>query len=124
MKQASWFIDCGMISDESTASGNRQKVMDWEQDYNIIVPAINRVANKEVRAEEYMHWWTFMGYFREIGDCFFTQVVNIRQKLNKGEKLEKWEKEFLHEHREQVILKNRLTEAQENEINELFGGEK
>lgn len=72
----------------------RPRTMDWKQDAAIIVPAINKVAGKEVRATEYLHWWTFMGYFMEIEDGMFSQVLTIRQKKARGKKLEKWEKEF------------------------------
>lgn len=72
----------------------RPRTMDWKQDAAIIIPAINKVAVKEVRAAEYLHWWTFMGYFMEIEDGMFSQVLAIRQKKARGKKLEKWEKEF------------------------------
>lgn len=79
-----------------TISDNRHKprTMDWKQDAAIIIPAVNKVAGKEVREAEYMHWWTFLGYFMEIEDGMFSQVLAIRQKKAKGKKLEKWEREF------------------------------
>lgn len=72
----------------------KPRTMDWNQDATIIIPAVNKVAGKEVRAAEYMHWWTFLGYFMEIEDGMFSQVLAIRQKKAKGKKLEKWEREF------------------------------
>ena len=36
-----------------------------------------------------------MGYFNEIQDDLFVTVVSIRDKRNKGKKLDKWEKEFI-----------------------------
>lgn len=79
-----------------TTPDNRPKprTMDWEQDAAIIMPAVNKVAGKEVRAAEYMHWWTFLGYFMEIEEGMFSQVLAIRQKRARGKKLEKWEREF------------------------------
>lgn len=79
-----------------TVPDNRPKprTMDWEQDAAIIIPAVNKVAGKEVRAAEYIHWWTFLGYFMEIEDGMFSQVLSIRQKKARKKKLEKWEKEF------------------------------
>lgn len=79
-----------------TIPDNRPKprTMDWNQDAAIIIPAVNKVAGKEVRAAEYLHWWTFLGYFMEIEEGTFSQVLSIRQKKAKGKKLEKWEKEF------------------------------
>ena len=62
-KKALWFLDCGQEDEEDIMP---VKVMDWEQDEAILFPASNKVAGREVRAVEYMHWWTFMGYFMEI----------------------------------------------------------
>ncbi len=53
----------------------------------MIVPAVNKVAGKEIRTVPYMHWWTFFGYFMESGECLFNTVVGIRSKKAKGEKL-------------------------------------
>ena len=84
-QKACEFIDCGQTDD----APNRPKprLMDWEQDGDMIVPAVNKVAGKEIRAVPYMHWWTFFGYFMESGECLFNTVVGIRSKKAKGEKL-------------------------------------
>ena len=84
------FIDMGMPD----GSSKRPKTMDWEQDAPIIIPAINKVLNCEIRAQKYMHWWTFLGAYMEIGEGLFSNVVHIRQKKAKGAKLEKWEQDF------------------------------
>ena len=84
-KKAAEFIDYNI------PSGKRKpKTLDWEQDAPLIIPAVNKVAGKEVRALEYLHWWTFLGYFMEIEDGLASQVWAIRQKKAKGKKLEKW----------------------------------
>lgn len=69
----------------------------------------------EVRDVEYMHWWTFIGYFSEIGDCLFAQIVNVRQKLATGKTLNKDEREFYRKNRKLVDLKQRYT-TQESEL--------
>ena len=61
--QAKWFVDCGQEDDDKKPA---RKVMDWEQDEPILFPAINKVAGMETRATQYIHWWTFSGYFMEI----------------------------------------------------------
>ena len=69
--------------------------MDWEQDAPIIIPAVNKVNNADVRATEYMHWWTFLGYFQSIDrNDTWGCVLVIRQKKAQGKKLEAYEKEF------------------------------
>ena len=55
-------------------------LMDWEQDAPIIIPSVNRVLGKEIRALPYLHWWTFMGAYMEIGESLFSQVVSLRKK--------------------------------------------
>ena len=116
------FIDMGIPGE------NGPRLMDWEQDAPIIIPAINRVMGGEVRAKEYVHWWTFLGYYMEIGDSLFTQVVNIRDKKAHGKPLEKWEKEFEASNKNIVRLKTRLTDeeaerekAEQEALKELIG---
>ncbi len=102
----------------------RPRTMDWEQDAPLLIPAINRVLGQEVRALPYLHWWTFLGAYMEIGECLFSTVVGIRQKRAKGKKLEKPEMEFLRENKAMVTLQRKLTAAereQKDELRELFG---
>lgn len=87
----------------------KPKLMDWEQDEDILIPAINKVAGCEVRAVEHLHWWTFLGYYMEIGESLFSQVVNIRYKRSHGKKLEDWEKDFEKENRKLCRLEKKLT---------------
>lgn len=115
-QKASWFLDGG----QEFSGNKRPKTFDWEQDEQIIFSAVNKVANKEVREEEYIHWWTFLGYFNEIGEGLFTHVLSIRSKKAKGKKLTKEEKEFYSENKKMVDLREKLTEEEKNEENELL----
>lgn len=96
------FIDMG-IGDDS----KKPKTMDWEQDAPIIIPAINKVLNKEIRAEKYMHWWTFLGAYMEIGEGLFSNVIHIRQKKAKRKKLEKWEQDFYKENKSLIDFQHK-----------------
>lgn len=115
-KKAIWFLDGGDIP---KSRQNHKKVFDWEQDESIIFSAINKSAGFETRSAEYIHWWTFLGYFREIGEGLFSQVVNIRTKKAKGKKLEKWEREFYNEHRELIDIKQHYNSEEQAEIDRL-----
>lgn len=89
----------------------------------MIVPAVNKVAGKEIRAVSYMHWWTFFGDFMESGECLFNTVVGIRSKKAKGEKLDKWEKKFYQENKNIIDIKTRLSEeeqAYKDTLNEML----
>lgn len=119
-KKACEFIDCGQTDDSSKP---KPRLMDWEQDGDMIIPAVNKVAHKEVRAVPYMHWWTFFGYFMESGECLFNTVVGIRSKKAKGERLDKWEKKFYQENKNIIDIKTRLSEeeqAYKNALNEML----
>ena len=102
------FIDCGQ-KDEGKA---KPKLVDWERDADIIIPAINKVAGREVRLDHDLHWWTFWGYFMSIGESLFSTVLHIRKKKSTGKKLDKWEEEFLKENRSLIVLKKRESEEE------------
>lgn len=119
------FIDCGQKDDGKI----KPRMMDWEQDSDLIIPAVNKIANVgDIRAVNYMHWWTFFGYFMEIGDCLFSQVLNIRYKNIHGKKKEKWEKEFYKENKKLIDLRKKTSEedvmrrnAERKALEEVFG---
>lgn len=121
VKQILWFISGG--KEERKEYRKEPPTYDWVQDEQIIFSAVNNVAKKEVREVEYMHWWTFLGYFNEVGEGTFSYVVGIRNKLNKGKKLEKHESEFVNNHKDMVLLRKKLTQEekkQEDEFQELL----
>lgn len=119
-KAASKFIDCG----QEPTSKKSPRTMDWEQDEALIFPAINKVAGRETRAAEYIHWWTFMGWFMEIDEGVYSNVLSIRSKKAKGKKLEKWEREFWNANKDICLLRTKLTEeekAARDRLNALLG---
>lgn len=85
------FFNCGQ---ENVGMQVNYKLIDWEQDSQIISAAINNVARREIRSEPYLHWWTFMGYYCSIDESILSTVVNIRDKIVKRKRLEKHEREF------------------------------
>jgi hypothetical protein len=99
-------------------------VYDWNQDEQMIFAEINKVAGRETRLDEYMHFWTFIGLFQGIGEGLFCTVISIRQKLNKGKKLDKTEDEFYKRNKALIRLKPKLSQAEQEQydfINELYG---
>ena len=115
------FID---YSFEDARKRKAYKLMDWKQDAPILIPAINKVAGREIRSIPYLHWWTFMSLYMEIGEGLYSQVINIRNKKSKGKKLEKWEQEFYRDNKVLVDLKmkkNERSEEEKEELRELFG---
>lgn len=106
------FINCG---NKDMGHKSNVKLMDWEQDEQIIASAINKVANTEVRAVEYLHWWTFMGYYIAIDESVFSTVIRIRAKIEEGKKLEKHEQEFRQKNPDYFIWNHMTIEQQEND---------
>ena len=98
------------------------RLMDWAYDFERIVAPVNRVLGYEIRAVPYdaqtntggLHWWTFQAAYMEIGgESTISQVIGIRDKLARGKKLEKHEREWYSRNRELVDLPVRLTEAED-----------
>ena len=114
------FFNCG----NSNGVGNRTKhnLVDWEQDQQLICSAVNNVAKKEIRLEEYIHWWTFMGYYLAVGESPLSTIISIRHKIVEGKKLEKYEREFREENPQYFEWKSKTLEEQEaqNAIMEMW----
>ncbi len=125
-KKAVWFIDGGgEVGDEAArARKATRRVVDWEQDERLIFAAVNRVAGREVRNLRYLHWWTFLGYFSEISDGAYAEVLRLRVKKSRGKPLEKHEQEFWVANREVCQLRSRLSAEEKEErdrINAILG---
>ncbi len=121
IKQMVWFLNGGK---PETGTHHKKPVFDWNQDEQLIFAAVNKVSGREVRVVGYMHWWTFLALFQEVGESLFSQVVNIRVKKSRGEKLDKSEQRFYRENRSQIDLKRKYSAAEQrsmNAVNEMLG---
>ncbi|MCI8332855.1 MAG: hypothetical protein HFE78_08540 [Clostridiales bacterium] len=118
-KKALWFLNGGNESDNDV---DASRLMSWSQDFSLLAPAIDKVAGEEVREKSYLHWWTFLGYYQEIGDCVFSNYIAIRYKLQKGIPLNKQEKEILRNNRSDVLLRTQLSENEQAQEDEFFYG--
>ena len=74
--------------DDDDTKQSAPKLMDWEQDYN------------------------------EIGDCTYAQIVRIRQKRAKGEKLDKEEAKWYRQNRRIIDFKMKFTDEDNNAFKE------
>lgn len=103
---------------EECQESNKPPIMDWEHDYMQITPPISRVLGYSVRdPERYTHWWDFLGAYKEIGECFFSNIISIRSKKQKNKKLETWEQEFYNENKHLVDLPQTLTDEEKEWLN-------
>lgn len=96
------------------------KLLDWDQDANIIVGDINKVAGVEIRALNYLHWWTFLSYFYGIGEGQLATLVSVRKKKAKGKKLDKWEQEYYRANKKMVDFQQACSGAERSEKDEIM----
>ena len=73
-KAAIDFIQCG----KKPGKKKIPKIINWQKDEQMIFAAVNKSAGKEIRNVEYLHWWTFTGYFDTVDrDDLFCYVLQI-----------------------------------------------
>ena len=101
VEKANSFLDCGSQREKT----KKPRMMDWEQDAGIIIPAVNAVAGQDVRLDPNIHWWTFFGWYMGINDSMFSSVLRIRQKKAKGKTLDKQEQEFYRDNKSMIDLR-------------------
>ena len=120
VKQMFRFFNCGQ---EETGNGSNYVLVDWEKDSQLISGAINNVARTEVRSLEYLHWWTFMGYYAEIHDSAWNSIVAIRYKIKAGKPLEKEERRFKRENPQYFVWDSTSIKDKEAEmlLNDILG---
>lgn len=106
------FFNCGQIE---IGKKTNHKLIDWEQDAQLVCAAVNNVAQTEIRSEPFVHWYTFMGYYISIGESVFATVVSIRDKIARGKKLEKHEREYKNENPQYFTSREELEEQAELE---------
>ena len=114
------FVNCGQEETEHPGP----PLIDWEADAQVIVSDVNKAAGKEIRELPYLHWWTFLGWFHSIGEGGLSTLVSIRDKLNRGKKLEKWEQEYYRRNKNQVKLQKKYSAselAEQERLQKLLG---
>lgn len=114
LERAMWFLNLGEEEEETNVS--KKPLYNWSQDEQIIFSAINKVAGTEVRTIDYMHWWTFISLFMEIGEGTFNTIVSIRNKKNNHKKLEKYEQEYYEKNKSKIDLKKVYSDKDKNDL--------
>ena len=106
---------------EDGPKAKKPKLIDWEADAGLIISGVNGVLGKEIRAEPYIHWWTFIAAYMGIGESALATVVGIRDKIARGKKLEKYEQEFRKNNPQYFGVNKRQAEADAELLKELIG---
>ena len=103
--------------------GKREKqssrLLDWNQDFDLMVAPINHILGTECRAMPELHWHTFLAAYMEIpSESVFARVLRIREKLRTGKKLEKYERTWYKKNLDLVALKPRFSMAEKEILSE------
>lgn len=103
-------INCG--EKPKLDNDSKPPIMDWKHDFHMIAPAVNRVLGYEVRDPNRLtHWYTFIGAYMEIGDCYYAQVISIRRKRQKGRKLDDIDRRFYEDNKSDIDIPIELSEV-------------
>ena len=119
-EEFTFFINVGEVVESSK---NDKPLYEWDKDFSIIIAPINKAFGSDIRGVNYLHWWTFLSYFMEIGECTFSTFVSIRNKINKGIRLEKYEEKIYKENRDKITLKKKVDSTTQSIINQIMGKE-
>ena len=108
------FVDPRHGSQSKKSSG---RLIDWSQDFDLMVAPINHILGFECRAAEYLHWRTFLSAYLEIPpESIFARVLRIREKLRTGKKLEKNERSWYNKNRDLVHMKPKFSRADRKSV--------
>lgn len=108
IEKACEFLDCG----NKPSKQRRPRLVDWEKDAALIVPAINSVAGIDIRRDPGIHWWTVFGWYMSVENSLLSSVLRIRKKRAEGKPLDKQEKEWYRANAHLVNLPARLSQAE------------
>lgn len=101
------------LGKENKGDDGQKPIMDWKHDWHMIAPAVSRVLHYDVRdPDNYTHWYSLIGAYMEVGDCYWAQVISYRNKRRKGRKMDKSDREFYNSHKEDIDFETELTDEQ------------
>ena len=110
------------VDQRHSQKGERKKpsrLIDWQQDFDLMVAPINHILGFECRSADYLHWHTFLAAYLEIPpESVFARVLRIREKLRTGKKLEKYERTWYNKNRDLVHLRPKFSRSEEEILKE------
>lgn len=102
-------------------SDKKMPIADFNIDFPLYVAPLNAKLGYDCRRKEFTHWWTFLSAYKEIGDCYFAQVVNIRKKRYLDHRpLDKQEQRFYLENQKDVNALYKMSAEDEAFLNDEF----
>ena len=101
------------------------RLIDWQQDFDLMAAPINHILSTECRALPYLHWRTFLSAYLEIPpESVFARVLRIREKLRTGKKLDKAERIWYKRNIDLVAMCSRLSAREEQILSDWTFSEK
>lgn len=83
LQKAMWFLNGGSEKSDEEFSGMR--LYSFRKDANYIFAAFRQTHGMDLQTIEYLHWWTFMALFMDLGqDTVFCQLINLRKRVKTG----------------------------------------
>lgn len=87
MKALSWYINGGKLPEKKAYEDNGEeedeeeenRYFDFEIDSDRIITAFQKAYGIDITKTN-MHWFRFLALLGDVGECAFTNVVNIRTK--------------------------------------------
>lgn len=105
INKAMWFLNIGEDITNEDNSKDDKKILDYKKDEQYLFSAVNAVYTKDVRSEDYLHWWTFYGLCQAIdGESMISVIMSLRRKLANHEKLEDHEMKFYKENQNLINI--------------------
>lgn len=96
------------------SSKHDARLIDWEQDFSLMVAPVNHILGCECRARPELHWHSFLAAYLEIPpESVFARVLRIREKLRTGKKLEKYERSWYRRNMDLVNLQPRYSSLEQ-----------
>lgn len=105
------FLSCG----EPEPAAPQPALIRWDRDAPEILEGVNAAAGFDVRERENLHWWTFVSLFHSIGEGRLAQLVSIRSKKLRGEKLTEQEQDYVRRYPEKFRPQESPEEKQERQ---------
>ena len=105
---------CDPRSSAHTNSKSPVRLIDWSQDFPLMVAPVNHILGCECRALPELHWHSFLAAYLEIPpESVFARVLRIREKLHTGKKLEKYERSWYRRNMDLVNLQPRYSSLEQ-----------
>lgn len=101
-----WYIN-GWNHDNHVKTASKEAVMDFNMDAGRIFSAFMAQYRINLNIEN-MHFWQFMILLSNLGECSYTQVIEIRQKDLKG--MDRKQRKIYEQSKRMYAIKTEMSE--------------